>query len=217
MTQSLVSARSRYIAGAVGVVAIAAALALPGVPPRTTDHATALVEIVTTRHVAIRLGTWLAGAGLVLFLWFLGAVYADVSERGDRAAAFTAAAGGVAAGLLLIVGMAMTTGVSLVAPPDSRVTKSMIDVGNVVIDLSKFGFGTLVWATCAGTPLSRRLRASGIAAAIIVVISAVSGLASDRTAFQFGGPIDVFGSVPATAWLVWFAISRAGRRAEARA
>jgi hypothetical protein len=86
------------------------------------------------------------------------------------------------------------------------VVRASIDVSNVLIGLSRFGFAMLILGvvSAAGPTalLSARMRTLGTLAALVVVLSALPPLLADEGVWQYGGLGDVAGGVPATLWLI---------------
>ena len=85
-----------------------------------------------------------------------------------------------------------------------RLVRALTDVGNTAIDTAKFGLAAFLLATCrsaaASGVLPRWLVGAGVAAAGLLIVSAVA-LFMDHDPFQFGGPVDLGGGIPAVLWI----------------
>ena len=88
---------------------------------------------------------------------------------------------------------------------EQAVVRAMTDIGNSVIEVSKFGFAVFVLgvlrAARGNGGLPRWLVRLGLVAVPALLVSAVA-LFVDRGPFQFGGMIDLGGSVPALLWIL---------------
>jgi hypothetical protein len=146
-------------------------------------------------------------------LWFLGSLR-DVfgTDATARVAVTRACSGGVVGVVLLLAGMAVVSGVALGSESrsDPGVVRASIDVSNVLIGLSRFGFAMLILGVVSAgghtALLSARMRTLGTLAALVVVLSALPPLLADEGAWQYGGLGDVAGGVPATLWLIWLSL-----------
>jgi hypothetical protein len=107
---------------------------------------------------------------------------------------------------LLLLGMLMFSGVAFVVARlgQPALVRAFTDTGNGAIETSKFGFGLFVLAVsrsgAASGLLPRWLTRLGMAIVPLILVSAVC-LFVDRGPFQFGGVVDVAGSVPALLWI----------------
>jgi hypothetical protein len=202
--------------GALGIVLIAVALGLPGVPPKSSDSVEHLREVLTGHRRAFLVGTFLAGLGALGLLCFLGTLR-DRLGRVERSGpgVTVAVTGGLFAVTMVLSGMAVASGVALGAAEmaDPSLVRAAIDTTNVLIELSKFGFAALLLGTVAASapePLSANFRRLGLVAAVVLVASALPPFLADDGTWQFGGPPDLLASVPAIAWLIALCV-RLGR------
>ena len=209
--------------GCLGVLAVGllvVALVLPGRPFRTSDTAPAMHAALLDHRRAFLVSTWLAGLGLVGFLVFLLALRARLDRREGASTANLAVLGGLASWLLTLVGMAVFAGLALGGGqmPVAALT-AMVGVGNAMIEVGKLPLALLLAAVAHGAAGGRLLprRTAGLLylAAAIGTISSLPPFLADRGAWQFGGPLDLLGAVPATVALLWLTVQVARTPSEA--
>src|SRR5947207_4510037 len=95
------------LSGAIGLGFLFIALFLPGPPPKADESAASLTGTLTEHRAAFIRGTVLAGAGIVLLLWFIAKVAAAVRSadaRNDSASLVIVLGGGLAL-TMMFVGM----------------------------------------------------------------------------------------------------------------
>jgi hypothetical protein len=129
------------------------ALFLPGPPPKTSDSAAHLAEVFADKRRLFLVDTYLAGLGAMAFLWFVAPLHDFLAGRGrSRGLATLAAAGGTMTVVLILTGVALTTGLCLNAihAHDAALVSAFADTTNVLIELSKFSLAPLILATLAG-------------------------------------------------------------------
>ncbi|HEY4779307.1 MAG TPA: hypothetical protein VIH47_06925 [Solirubrobacterales bacterium] len=199
--------------GAVGIVLVLGALFLPGSPPKTSDSVRHLTTVFVDKRRLFLVDTYLAALGALAFLWFLAPLYEFLARRGrNQGVATVAALGGAMAMLLVLVGVAITTGLVINATGmhDPAVVRAFADTTNVLIELSKFGLAALILATVAVAAqaglLPRPMRAVGLAASALLIFSALPPLLFDSGILQFGGGVEVLAAAPAALWLVWLSL-----------
>jgi len=112
-------------------------------------------DLLVFQHCSCRLvlvHTYLAGLGVIAFLWFLAPLHAFLSNgaRSRGLAALSAVGGATTA--ILIPGVALTTGICLnaVHARDPTLVSAFADTTNVLTELSKFGLVVLILAVLAG-------------------------------------------------------------------
>jgi hypothetical protein len=192
----------------LGIVFVA--LFLPGPPPKTDDSAAALTAGLVEHRTALVDGMLLAGIGLMAVLWFYGVLAVRLTPRDGRASSFAiaAVAGGVMGIALMFVGMLLFAGAAFRAASmsDDALVRSVVDTGNMLIETGKYGFAVLILATCAAPGatsfLTVRMKAVGVIAAAMLVLSTVPPFLADDGIGQFGGGIDVVGGLPGFVWIV---------------
>lgn len=203
-------ATRRWIDAATGlgfVVLMTVALALPGQPPKADDPLEKVTAILIGHRTAFLASGYIAGLAAMAYLWFLGSVSAYLRPAEQDGATGAVWAAGVFAIALLLLGMAMFSGVAFVAARlgAPALVRAFTDTGNTAIETSKFGFALFLLAVsragATGGQLPRWLTRLGFLAVPVIVLSAVS-LFVDRGPFQFGGAIDVGGAIPALVWIV---------------
>jgi len=203
--------RTDAATGTAFAVLLTVALLLPGPPPKAEDSVRTITALLLEKRTAFLVGSYVAGIATIAYLWFLGAVDDFLRARGTAGYAGAAAAGGVFAIVVVLVGMVMFGGVAFVAAGlgDDAVVRALTDTGNMVIETSKFGFAVLVLAVsrsgATNGVLPRWLLALGAVAVPLLVVSAVA-LFVDHGPFQFGGVVDLGGTVPALLWIVGLSV-----------
>ncbi|TMB45037.1 MAG: hypothetical protein E6J55_07490 [Deltaproteobacteria bacterium] len=162
--------------------------------------------MLLNRRLAFLVGSYVAGLAAMAYLWFLGGVRDYLRARGADGLGVAACAGGVFAITVMLLGMAMFSGVAFVAARlgDPPLVRALTDTGNIVIETSKFGFAVFVLAVsssgCEAGAFPRWLVRLGIASVVLMLVSAVA-LFLDHGVFQFGGLIDLGGAVPVLVWI----------------
>ena len=185
----------------------AAALFLPGAPPRARDSAAEISAALLAHRSQLLAATYAAGLAVIAYLAFVAALRRFLSREGDdREMAATAFIAGGIALVLQLTGFALFYGATykVAAAGQDALVRALTDAGNAALELSKFGFAGFIGCLCLAAPagLSRTFRLTGYASAVTLVLSAVS-LVSDAPALQFGGPTDLLGGLPAVLWLAW--------------
>jgi hypothetical protein len=200
--------RTQSLSGVVGVGLLGAALVLPGQPPKASDSAAALRATLVAHHGAFVGGTLLAALGAVALLWFVSCIATTLrkSEAPDNPNSTVALTAGLAAILLLFVGMVLFSGAAFNAAEmcDHAVVRAAVDTGSMLIEASKFAFAALIVVTCFGVAfdhLPQGLVQAGRLSAALLVLSAFPPFLTDHGVGQFNGPIDLLGAVPAYVWL----------------
>ena len=208
--------------GAIGIGLLLVALFLPGPPPKSSDSVAHLTQVLIDKRTLLLVGTGVAGVGAAAFLWFLGTLHRFLrTEAGADGEAAVASAGGVAAVILMLVGVSITSALALgtAGAGDAPLIRAGTDLGNILIELSKLGLAVLVAATCVAARraslFDARMTAVGLAAAAVLVVSALPPFLADHGIWQFGGGPEVGGGVPGAAWVIWLSVHLAGRSSEA--
>ena len=200
--------------GALGILLILGALFLPGQPPKTSDSIHRLTVAFVSKRRLFLVDTYIAALGALAFLWFLSPLYDFLALRGrNRGLATVAVLGGAMAMLLILVGVAITSGLVLNAARmnDPAVVRAFADTTNVLIELSKFGLAALILATVAATAdqgsLAGHGRTLGLFVSVLLIASALPPLLADSGIFQFGGGVEVLAAVPAMLWMLWLSVA----------
>jgi len=198
--------------GALGVGLLFTALFLPGPPPKSDDTTAHLVQVLVDERTTLLVGTWIAGVGGAMFLWFIGTLHTFLQSGDDGREATAATAGGIAAVALLWCGLSMTSALALgkADAGNAVLVRAATDLGNILIELSKFGLAVLVVAACVVTrrarTLPRRATDLGLVATVLLVAAALPPFLADHGFWQFGGPAEVGGGVPAAMWVMWLSV-----------
>jgi hypothetical protein len=199
-------------AGVVGIGLLFAALFLPGPPPKSSDSVAHLTQVLVDERSVLLVGMWIAGLGGAAVLWFLGAVHRHLASNDADREATAAAAGGVVGVVLIWCGMAMSAALALgvARSADDALIRAATDLGNILIELSKFGLAVLITATCLGglrrTSMPRRAVRYGMAASALLVATALPPFLADHGFWQFGGPPEIGGGLPAVIWIAWLSV-----------
>lgn len=211
--------RQAGLAGAVFVVLLGVALALPGAPPKTSDSTTHLLGVLQDRRELFLAGQYLAGLAAVAFLLFAGGFHAYLGGGNAEARiwATSAVLAGTLAVVLVLTGAEFFTGLALTAAThaDGTLVRALNDIGTGVITLSKFGYAVLLGAgSAAGRRsgvLPRWLVQFGYVGATYTAFTAVS-LATDNRTLEAGGFVDLSGVVPPVVWLLSVSVLMARSR-----
>src|SRR4051812_41228424 len=144
--------RPAAASGIVFVLLLFGALFAPGPPPRASDSAASIAHALGDDRGVILGGMWVAGIALIFALWFFSVVGTWLASAGgdaERALAWASAAGGVAAVLLVLVGLLLFYGAAyqVAGANELAVVRGLTDAGNASIELSKFGIALFIAAT----------------------------------------------------------------------
>jgi hypothetical protein len=207
--------RAAASTGAIGIVALLIALFLPGPPPKTTDTINHLTNVLIHKRHLLLAGTYLAGLGALAFMWFLGTLAQFLHNHTRQLAPIAAAViGGLTGVIAMLTGIALVSGATLRAaslPGAGPTTRALIDSGNVLIEMSKFGLALLVLATTnalwRSDVLTKTALRVGVAAGTLPVLSALSPFIADRGLWQFGGPPEILGAAPAAVWIIYLSLT----------
>ena len=198
--------------GAIAMVLLGVALALPGAPPKASDSAAEVTTLLAGHRGAILAGMYIAGLASIAFVAFLAAVrrWLAADERGRLLGDVAFAAGLLAIGVFL-VGMLLFYGATykVAGERELALVRALTDGGNAAIEMSKFGFAAFVGAIAAAAAsrqlLPRWMTVAGALAAVSSVATAIA-LFAEGSLTEFGGPLDLLGAAPAFAWTVALSI-----------
>jgi hypothetical protein len=208
--------RARLVAAASAAAFVALdgiALFLPGAPPRARQSAEEIAATLASNRGRLLASAYVGGLALLALIAFVASVRRrPARDPGLAAAAFGSAGIAMAlqlTGLVLFYGAAFR----VASQGDLAVVRGLTDAGNAAIAVSKFAFAAFIGGLCLAAPrgLTLAMRRAGAAAATLLALSAVS-LLSDGAVLQFGGPVDLLGSVPSVAWLVALSVTLARER-----
>jgi len=210
--------RAAAISGLIFVGLDAAALFLPGAPPKASDSARHIAATLATHRWQVLVGMYLAGLALIALLLFLGAVRTWLARAGADEGVRTAAFGGAIVGITAqLVGMLLFYGAAfkVAGQHQDALVRGLTDAGNASVEIGKFGFAAFIAGVClasrgvvgAGRPalLGRWLYGAGLGSAVVLVVSAMP-LFSEGQFTQFGGGLDLVGSVPGIVWIALLSV-----------
>ncbi len=215
--QRLSEGRAIALSGLVFVVLDVVALFLPGAPPKAHDSASHVAHTLVTHRTELLVAMYIAGLAVIALLVFLAAIWAWLTrEGGDDALAITAMGGALVGIGAQLVGMLFFYGATykIAGQHQYALVRGLTDAGNAGIEMSKFGFATLIAGTClaARRLLPVRLLVTGLLAAVAAFGSAIP-LFSEGNFTQFGGGLDIVGIVPAIVWIAALSLLLSSRAA----
>jgi hypothetical protein len=150
---------------------------------------------------------YVAGLALMAWLVFMGVVREWLIA--DPGIATTAIAAGLLGVAFQLFGMLLFYGASfeVAGAHQDALVRGLTDAGNATIEMSKFAFAAFIGAIChAGRRrLPTWLVYLGAAAAATLVVTAVP-LVTEAGVLQFGGPVDLAGTLPGVVWIVAFSV-----------
>ncbi len=167
-------------------------------------------------RTALLVAMYIAGLAVIALLVFLAAIWVWLSrDGGDDALAITAIGGALVGIGAQLVGLLLFYGATykVAGQHEYALVRGLTDAGNAAIEISKFGFASLIAGTClaARRLLSQRMFATGLLAAAAAVVSAIP-LFSEGRFTQFGGGLDIIGIVPAIIWIAALSVLLSTRR-----
>jgi hypothetical protein len=189
------------LAGLVFVVLAVIGAFIAGSPPKVSDSNSKIVEFVRDNKDALKIGAYLAGLGIVFFLFFLGVVWTRLNraEGGSGRLAGTSAMAGVATVAIAAVGFGINAYGAL-HPEESPTTYRLATVVFGVLS-----FAALVFVEAAAIVILRTkflpawLGWAGMLSALLWLVGGAA-VATERDA------IFVIGFVAFVVWAVWVAV-----------
>lgn len=131
--------------GILFVVAFMAAFFIGGEPPAADDGAAAIREYYADDG-AILAATYLYGIGLVLFLWFAGALAHRLREAGQARLAAVAFGGGIVTSALFMGGTILNASMAYRTPADDGIVQALYDVQLLTDTMIAFPAATFLLA-----------------------------------------------------------------------
>jgi hypothetical protein len=189
------------LAGVVFVVLVVASAFIGGNPPKVTDAPTKIVKYFRDNRDSLRVGSYLAGASVVAFLWFLGTLFGRLrrAEGGTGRVSGIALTGGVVA--LGVATIANGLGAYAALHPENSV--GFFQTSTILFGYTGFAIAVFVAATSAVLLRSKLLPGwLGWAGAAISVAWLVGSASVSTENDTIGG----FGFVVVLVWAVWIVV-----------
>jgi hypothetical protein len=204
--------RGRRADAATGIVAailMVVGFALPGAPPKADDVPAEMTAFLTDHRGAILAGNFIAGIGVVAFLWFLGSLrsYLRAAEGGEGRLSAASFGGGVAATAVLIASLATLSAAAFEVGGlgDDTVNRALFDLAMFLGIAAGFGFAVVLGAASCSAARSGALPPwlywLGSVAAGAQLLSTI-GLFVDSGFFAEGGWFVVIAFLIAVVWLL---------------
>ncbi len=213
--------RLNAISGALFVVCFNLALFDLGAPPKASDGAAQIAELLVQARGRILHGMYLAGVAAMLGLWFFAVVRSWLAQAGadETRRADAAFAGGLFAIGLGVLGMLLYYGAAYRVAGESggapAVVRALTDAGNASIELTKFPLAVFILCVSLGGSrtglLARWFARAGYASVLVLLASAIP-LFAEGSFTQFGGGLDVIGGVPGVLWIFTLSLIMARSR-----
>ncbi|MCJ7671501.1 MAG: hypothetical protein MUP67_05575 [Acidimicrobiia bacterium] len=187
------------LGGVVFVVLAVIGAFIAGSPPKVSDADQKIVAFTKDNLDALRVASYLAGLGLVFFLFFLGAVGSRLRQAGNGRLAATAVMGGVATASIAAVGYSISAYGAL-HPLESAGTFRLATVVFGVL-----GFGAFVFTEATSIVIVRTkflpawLGWFGGLVALLWLVGSAAVSTEDDTIF-------VIGFVAFLAWALWLLV-----------
>jgi hypothetical protein len=197
--------RLAAVGGLAFLLLDAVVLLLPGTPPKASDSARHIADVLASHRSEILVGMYVAGLAVIALAFFLGSLRAWLARNRADDGLTAAALGGAMLGMgAQLVGMLMFYGATfkVAGQHQDTLVRALTDGGNAGIEISKFGFAAFVAGVCLASRhvLPATMYRIGLASVLVLAASAVS-LFSEAQLTQLGGGFDLVGSVPAIVWI----------------
>jgi hypothetical protein len=174
---------------------------IAGSPPKVSDKDAKIVEFVVDNQDALKISSYLAGLGLLFFLFFLGVVWTRLhrAEGGNGRLAGTSAMAGVATVAIAAAGFGISAYGAL-HPDSSPFTYRLTTVVFAIL-----AFAALVFVEAASIVIMRTkflpawLGWAGMVSALLWLVAGAGVSTEDDTIF-------VIGFVAFIVWAVWVAV-----------
>ena len=189
------------MSGVVFVVLAVIGAFIAGSPPKVSDSKEKIVEYVVDNQDALRIGSYLAGLGIIFFLFFLGVVWTRLrtAEGGHGRLAGTSAMAGVAGAAIAAVGFGISAYGAL-HPAEAPTTYRL-----ATIVFGVFGFAVLVFVEAASIVV---IRTKFLPAWLgwLGMLSALLWLVGGAAVSTERDEIFVIGFVAFLVWALWLVI-----------
>lgn len=212
--------RHAALAGILAALLFGASVFSLGQPPVASDTPAEMASSLASGRDAFVVGVFGAGLGLMFGIWFLSVLRswlrATMPEGGEELATATFA-GGLFTMMLALLGVLFFYGATydLAGYGGSGALQALVDAANAALMLSKFAWAVVVVAlSVAGSRSAyfpRWFIVLGYISAFVLVASS-TGVFTEDTFTEFGGPLDLGGTAPAGVWslLMMVLLVRAG-------
>ena len=194
--------------GILFAIVLVVSFFVAGEPPGMDEGAAAIGQYYTEDRSSILTSTYLTGIGLVLFLWFLGALATALREVGQARLAATAFAGGLVAAALYMSGTVAnaTLAHSVAGGGDEGVIQAMFNAQWLGVTLTGFPAAVLAAATGLGAWRSGLFPQWFSLASLVGAVYFVASAGSYATD-GFFSPDGAAGMIGFFAFLVWTAVA----------
>jgi hypothetical protein len=147
-----------------------------GSPPAADASAAKVASYFHSHSGGIRAQLLLGGLGIVLLVWWFGAVWRMLSRaEGERPRLAIVAAVALAIGLALAMVNGIVVATAALRQGDAEITRLLYTLSVVAIAAAGFGIGTSVVATCAVTYRTRTLPAWMSVLGIVAALAFFAG------------------------------------------
>lgn len=189
------------LSGAVFVILGVIGAFIAGSPPKVSDPPAKIIKFVADNQDALKIGSYLAGLGVVFFLFFLGVVWTRLSraEGGAGRLAGTSAMAGVATVAIASAGYGIGAYGAL------HPTESVLTYRLSAVVFGVLSFAALVFVEAAAIVIMRTkflpawLGWLGMLSALLWLVGGAAVATENDTIF-------VFGFVAFLVWALWLLI-----------
>lgn len=192
-------------AGIVFVVLVVVAALIGGTPPKPTDSGAKIVSYFRDNQDALKVGAYLNGLAAVMFLWFLGSLWARLrrAEVAGSRLSVIALVGGLASLMFATVATGTLAFVAQYTDLGPGVVEVFYKLSTVFLALSGFGLAVFTAATSVMIlrfpVVERFLGWVGVAIGVLWLIAGI-GVADNNAA------IHTIGLITFLIWAGWILI-----------
>jgi hypothetical protein len=189
------------LAGVVFVVLVVVGAVIGGSPPKPSDSAAKIVNFYKDNQDSLKIGSYLAGIGLIPFLWFLGTLFGRLrkAEGGAGRVSGIALTGGVVALAIAMIG----NGINAYAVLHPEGAVSSFQIATILFGFAGFAIAVFVGATAVVVMRSNFLPAWFCFASVALALAwlvAAAGVSTESDA------INTVGFIVFLVWAVWLLV-----------